>query len=601
VEGRARAAEARAAGARRRAEALAAELKALRERAAAAAAAAAGSRPAPMGRAGVSAGGVRRPAGAAGDGDVTRVAAEAAEEASRPAWTSDDAKDGDGAADSAADEGAARGRPGAERPGGEAGAPGRRAWRPSSSVGESSSEEDRGADGAGGGAVRRVLPSAAPGRAAPTPGLRPAPEATRPVAEAAPVTSASDRPAGARAARGVSPAPAAAGEDGVSARLVTRIQGMTTSQLRALLTSARIPHAGCVEKDELRQLLVKAVRRGAALHAAGGGADDAAAAAAAAAPGAASRSGSDAEAPSRSGSDGGRADGGPMPGGAQHGAGRMRLRVASSEPGEDDTARGGVTPVVVGASHAEGGAPSRGAGPPPSPEELKSWLPAYTDDGQTYFYHRHTRAVRWDRPTPEVARQVDARVEASRQKVEERRALRVRQLAEEEDRRRREAEEKDSIRGRTERRVNAWARGRPLRSLLVGLADFVPWAAKALPTNLASAAATGDATAVKKAHLRSLRAVHPDKMAGADAARCVEAELVFAALQAAWARFEADPAQQDPSIRRHGSFASGGHHAASVFAAARASDATRRASAYSRPGGGRSGAGVSSSYFAPRP
>ena len=38
-----------------------------------------------------------------------------------------------------------------------------------------------------------------------------------------------------------------------------------------------------------------------------------------------------------------------------------------------------------------------------------NWLEATTKDGRIYFYHRKTRKVRWDKPPPHIARQMDER------------------------------------------------------------------------------------------------------------------------------------------------------------------------------------------------
>ncbi len=43
-----------------------------------------------------------------------------------------------------------------------------------------------------------------------------------------------------------------------------------------------------------------------------------------------------------------------------------------------------------------------------SPQELKNWLPAKAPDGATYYYHRITRAVRWDKPDIDIARKMEA-------------------------------------------------------------------------------------------------------------------------------------------------------------------------------------------------
>jgi hypothetical protein len=308
---------------------------------------------------------------------------------------------------------------------------------------------------------------------------------------------------------------------GVSPRLMNRIFEMSASQLKALLTRARIPHAGCVEKGELRNLLLKAVERGAAIQ------------------GSSATSTSRAFEPPSVEHSKPRAEAADEAHSNESHQAHLKIRTKTAdEPAKETEVE--ATPMLTKKKDAES-----------DPDELRNWLPAFADDGQQYWYHRVTRAVRWERPSVEVARQMEARVEAEKHAVKVRQAARVKEIADEEERKKRELAVKETLQRRTSLRVDAWSASQDLRSMLSTLPSFLNWA-RSFPDNLPQVALTGSVSDVKKAYLRCLRVVHPDKMAGAPVEQQVEAQAVFAALQAANTKFQTESSEAETVGGRRG-------------------------------------------------
>ena len=76
---------------------------------------------------------------------------------------------------------------------------------------------------------------------------------------------------------------------------------------------------------------------------------------------------------------------------------------------------------------------------------LGNWLQARTDEGQVYYYHRISRAVRWERPDPDMARKVEARIIGEKLKHKRRHAERVQEINDTADRAKQEEATKETL------------------------------------------------------------------------------------------------------------------------------------------------------------
>ena len=170
-----------------------------------------------------------------------------------------------------------------------------------------------------------------------------------------------------------------------------------------------------------------------------------------------------------------------------------------------------------------------------------NWVEAKTKDGDIYYYHRHNRAVRWDRPTPELA----AKIEAREVSLRERQAERVAALERESQAADSRAQEEQLARERVHGMVESWAgdagwkmsRRNPLgkrdaRLVMVRLLTSLSRLPK-LPCDapaLEESASIGD---VRKAFHRVARGIHPDRLRGHDTEVVALASSTFAVLSAA--------------------------------------------------------------------
>lgn len=272
------------------------------------------------------------------------------------------------------------------------------------------------------------------------------------------------------------PAPAkrAAGDgsdDGsIPSRLHDAILSMTVASLRSMLAKAGIPCDDCVEKRDLQERLITAVKRGQATSSTTAG---------------------------------------------------SRPAARTSDDGAHDSK----------ASKSPEGAPSTTTAAASSPQELKNWIAAQAADGSTYYWHRVTRAVRWDKPDLETARRVEARIAGMNDGVQKRLA----ELAAEEEAAKRDSARKSAMEGDIETRVRVWARGKNIKAMLSSLDAVL--LTKEVPDSIASLAAAGGPDDVKKAYMRAVRIVHPDKSSTAPLEAQVEAHKVFTVLSDAYRKY----------------------------------------------------------------
>ncbi|OQR90776.1 hypothetical protein ACHHYP_05252 [Achlya hypogyna] len=147
---------------------------------------------------------------------------------------------------------------------------------------------------------------------------------------------------------------------------------------------------------------------------------------------------------------------------------------------------------------------------------VNNWVEATASTGQTYYYHRLTRATRWTKPDQAVMDDIEGRLaaqeEATQRRVEERRQWYEDNKAQME----REAAEVDSFRHEVTQRVNDWARNKDVVAQLRSLPDVLPDSLRKSPP--VSYQVVGPATvgAVKKAYMKAVRTLHPDKLPKTD-------------------------------------------------------------------------------------
>lgn len=137
---------------------------------------------------------------------------------------------------------------------------------------------------------------------------------------------------------------------------------------------------------------------------------------------------------------------------------------------------------------------------------------------------------------------------AFRQRKEEeelrrRQQARLEQYKEEAKKAEADAEERDRISRKVETRIKKWSFRKSLREMLMTLNSVLSgWD---VPKAIAAGAKTADSHgALKKVYLKAIRIVHPDKVRSSDITSQVQAHKVFAALNEAWANFEAEVTQK---------------------------------------------------------
>lgn len=176
------------------------------------------------------------------------------------------------------------------------------------------------------------------------------------------------------------------------------------------------------------------------------------------------------------------------------------------------------------------------------------WVKAHTAEGVPYYYHKETRETRWEKPDPKVGKQMEARRLRAEAEKERRRAARLAELKSREATQGSMAAEKEAVSAGVSKVIDTWAANagwraskkkaiggrRPVTILATLLAtlDRIP----GLPAEKVAldprSAADG---AVKKGYLKTVRKIHPDKLAaGASAKVRASSEMAFAVLSAVY-------------------------------------------------------------------
>ena len=165
-----------------------------------------------------------------------------------------------------------------------------------------------------------------------------------------------------------------------------------------------------------------------------------------------------------------------------------------------------------------------------------NWLEATTKDGRIYYYHRNTRIVRWDKPPPHIAKQMDERKKREEMVAEKRRKERLDALRKSEEDKKEYNDFKIQISAKVQKRVQNWSRvsdhGKKLKSLFnllntihLDMPELVlkplPGARKVVKQNLDDDPFgynsnmnnnIPDAKTLKKMYRVALLKIHPDRI-----------------------------------------------------------------------------------------
>lgn len=109
----------------------------------------------------------------------------------------------------------------------------------------------------------------------------------------------------------------------------------------------------------------------------------------------------------------------------------------------------------------------------PKGKALGDWVEVDSPDG-TYYYHKLTRAVRWERPEGAVAEKMSQRIWEEEEETRRRQAKRKEEMADKEKSARRMQEEKLKVEKKVISKVQRWANGKSLPHLLQSLHELIP-------------------------------------------------------------------------------------------------------------------------------
>mmetsp|Transcript_16663 Transcript_16663/g.27817 ORF Transcript_16663/g.27817 Transcript_16663/m.27817 type:complete len:475 (-) Transcript_16663:340-1764(-) len=179
------------------------------------------------------------------------------------------------------------------------------------------------------------------------------------------------------------------------------------------------------------------------------------------------------------------------------------------------------------------------------------WEEFVSDKGEQYYYHRESKITRWEKPTPEVTRCIQRRLEEERlqsERANEKRKLELKhnKIVEEELQ-----DYTNQIQATVTQQIQLWKhpvgkkRARVLGELLNAVPallgpELIPLDSSLVTTPLLK---TDPPTMVKKAYRKVVRFVHPDKVAGTGCVIDVEKKMlaaeVFIAINESFEKFRA--------------------------------------------------------------
>jgi hypothetical protein len=184
---------------------------------------------------------------------------------------------------------------------------------------------------------------------------------------------------------------------------------------------------------------------------------------------------------------------------------------------------------------APASAPAPAPAPTPAPTSAvdmpSGWETVKMPDGREYYYHRLTRQTRWEKPEGDMADAMEQRIQDQE---------RQKQAAIDDRKKQREAEKRKQEEYDSERvdltrtvydQVKLWGHGRGVHSLLNELDKVFPGA----PIPATALTINSSASEMKKAYLKAIRCVHPDKIGvDSDMRKKLTSQEVFACVQAAY-------------------------------------------------------------------
>ena len=249
--------------------------------------------------------------------------------------------------------------------------------------------------------------------------------------------------------------------------LLSQLKRMSVYKLRQLLDNFKIPHRDCIEKAELLFRAQQAVR--------------------------------------------------------------ANMAQASRQTKEGSFSAGG--PAADGLHGGMAGASEKGKAPPASatdsPLETERGAPGPSSSGGTPSFHRADGSEKRTSPMdPAIRMKIEKRKGEEEHERERRASERVLKMKLAEMERQRSEHDVKRFQDSADLQVRKWAQGKSFIRLLTTIHTILPSRAPKLKLTLRSTASD-----IKLAYKKALRAVHPDKMAGAPAPDRLKAEYIFNALR----------------------------------------------------------------------
>ncbi|KAH9121891.1 hypothetical protein LEN26_010495 [Aphanomyces euteiches] len=168
--------------------------------------------------------------------------------------------------------------------------------------------------------------------------------------------------------------------------------------------------------------------------------------------------------------------------------------------------------------------------------ESANWIEVQTTDGQVYYYHKLTRTTRWSKPDQATIDSMEERLvaqhEATQRRLEERRQWHENHRKHQEE----EAKEAETLRQHINIQVTSWAKDKDVVDMLNSLHEIFPF--KDMLSCHVQDASTN--SAVKKAYMKAVRQLHPDKLLPADFTleQRMLGQHLFTALTSAYQRYK---------------------------------------------------------------
>jgi hypothetical protein len=139
-----------------------------------------------------------------------------------------------------------------------------------------------------------------------------------------------------------------------------------------------------------------------------------------------------------------------------------------------------------------------------------------------YFYHRVTRAVRWNKPEGHVSEKIEQSIKDKEADLKRKQQARKADMQRAEEEKAVEAEEVARVEAEVQQKVERWSAERPIAALLASLPRILPDSITTArgknlhqqPLLAPEMCMSASQSEIKKAYLKALRLVHPDKVTG---------------------------------------------------------------------------------------